>query len=122
MVLSVFIAEEWPKCLRKKHFFDKSWSRDKNELYIGKLVMKFVTRSDIIVKSVKETESLISFVFHCHFEIRKHKVMGRSKEKKTICRYGNHAILETKSYMVSKKILSFRNFSKTNPYPYEISI
>ena len=84
--------------------------------------MKFVTRSDFVQKSVKETKSLISFVFHCHFEIRKHKVMGRSKKKKTICRYGNHAILETKSYMVSQRISPFRNFLKRNPYPYEISI
>ena len=84
--------------------------------------MKFVTRSDFVQKSVKETKSLISFVFHCHFEIRKHKVMGRSKKRKTICRYGNHAILETKSYMVSQRISPFRNFLKRNPYPYEISI
>ena len=122
MVLSVFITEEWPKCLRKNHLFDKSWSRDKNELYIGKLVMKFVTRSDFLQKSVKETKFLISFVFHCHFEIRKHKGMRRSKKNKIICRYGNHAILETKSYMVSQRISPFRNFLKRNPYPYEISI
>ena len=120
--LSVFITEEWRKCLRKNHLFDKSQSRDKNELQIGKLGMKFVTRSDFILKSVKETKSLISFVFHCHLEIRNHKVMGKSKKEKTICRYGNRAILETKSYLVSQKILPSRNFSKTNPYPYEISI
>ena len=71
--------------------------------------MKFVTRSDFVQKSVKETKSLISFVFHCHFVIRKHKGMGRSKKNKIICRYGNHAILETKSYMVSQKMLSTHN-------------
>ena len=69
--------------------------------------MKFVTRSDFVQKSVKETKSLISFVFHCHFEIRKHKDRGRSKKKKTICQYGNHAILETKFYMVSQKNITF---------------
>ena len=84
--------------------------------------MKFVTRSDLNLKSVKETKSLISYVCHCHLEIRKHKVMGKSKKEKTICRYGKHAILETKSYMVPQDILPFRNFSKTSPYPYEISI
>ena len=112
--LSVFIAEEWQKCLRKKHLFDKSWSRDKNELYIGKLGMKFVTRSDFNLKSVKETKSLISFVFHCHFEIR---LWEDQRRKITIC----HAILETKSYMVSQKILPIRDFS-ISPYPWNIHI